>query len=725
MNESTGTLSTPAFVINDLKADYRAEKKACEKYSFFLRSAWQILEPTTPLVWNWHYDIICDELQKQIERIAARIPKEYDLIFNEPPRSGKSTKVSRFLLPYAWTRFPSMRFITASYDSGLALDHAVDSRTIIQSPWYQMHWGDVFQMTGDQNVKSNYRNSESGYRITTSVGASGTGSGGQISVLDDPLDRSKGATSQATREEAIRWYRQTWYGCLNNKKIDLRILVMQRIHEEDPTGFLLKYFPGDNKLYCFPGELTDDVSPPEYKSRYVNGLFFPTNFSQPILDDYKKVLGSDYAGQILQRPTAPEGNKFKRHWFKFWRPKGSNLPNISMKIGTENYTCESRDLPDDLRDYINSWDFGLKPKTENDPTCGDVFARNDTDVFWLDEDHGHYDPFDKEAHAIALKRKHPKTSISIIEDETGGSETLIRLQKKYPGFIGKTPTGSKWSRADNAAALARSGHLWLPHPAIFPAVWDIIDELCLFDRGAHDERVDTLSQAVNYYNVMQRIWSDYDGKIYNFKTLWEAIERDTNPIIAHWVDKNLNYSCLISLWNSRTKKLWVLAEYHATTTLADTICLTIKAMLKLIFKDNADGWDLNKYLHFGSPLMFNKATGNVAEGFNKQGIGLIQIRYDERGSILRMADLFFRKSVIMHARCFELKEKIMSWTMDDNEKNPEPEITGYGPCRALCLTGAAIWESGFMKTPVQKRKSYYHDRKTPIQGNINDWMKII
>jgi len=707
-----------------LKRDFAIEKKLCEKYSFFLKSAWEILEPTTPLIWNWHYDVLCEELELQIRRIAARKVKEYDIIINVPPRSGKSTIGSRFLLPWTWTLYPGIRFITASYSSKLSLDHAVDSRTVINSPWYQRHWGECYELTGDQNTKSNYRNSESGYRIATSVGGSGTGSGGQIAVLDDPLDRSLGASSIATREEANRWFKQTWYGCLNNKSIDIRIVIMQRVHEEDTTGYLRKYFPGDYKLFCFPGELTEDVSPPEYKAKYIDGLFFKGNFSRAILDGYKKTLGSDYAGQILQRPTAPEGNKFKRYWFKFWRPKGSNLPAVQMKIGTDNHVCESRDLPDDLGDYITSWDMGLKPRTENDPSCGDVFARNQADVFWLDEDWGHYDPFEKEEHVINQRKKYPQTSISIIEDETGGSETIIRLKKKYSRILGITPHGSKWSRADNAAALARAGNLWLPHPAIFPQVWDIIDELCTFDRAVHDERVDTLSQAINYYNIMQRVWSEYEGKMYNFKTLWEAIERDTQPIITHWVEKNLTYSALISLWNSRTKVLWIIAEYQSNNSMASMIVKSLTSILKLVFRDNKDAWDLNRYLHFGSPLMFTKATGDVAEGFQKEGLAINQVRYDERGSILRIANLFYNKNIIIHARCIDMHDKIISWSMDDNTKNPEPEREGYGICRSLCLTASAIWESGFVKAAPKDRKPYQPEKK-PRASGINDWMKVV
>lgn len=700
------------------------ERKKCKSFSFFIRSGWHVLEPLTPLEWNWHYDVICEELEKQVHRIIARQPKEYDLIINVPPRSGKSTIVSKFFLPFVWSFYPGMRFITASYDRSLSLGHAVDSRTIILNQWYQRLWGDVFEFTGDQNVKSDYRNSEGGHRITTAVGAAGTGSGGNISILDDPLDRTKGVQSQTVREEAIRWYRQTWYGCLNNKSIDLRIIIMQRIHEEDPTGYLMKYFPGDYKLFCIPGELTDDVTPPELRKYYKNNLFFQTNYSVEVLENWKKVLQSDYPGQILQRPTAPEGNKFKRYWFKFWRPRGSNYPNIKMRIGTEDYICESRDLPEEFETIVNSWDMGLKPKTENDPSAGGVVAFTKVDTYLLDEDWGHYDPFEKEEHVISLKNKYFGTAMSIIEDETGGSETIIRLQKRITGVVGKRPIGSKWSRADGLASVARSGHLWLPHPAIFPQVWDIIDELCVFDRGKHDERVDYLSQAVNYYCTMNRIWNEYSGKTYNFKTVWNHIEKFTQPMIVQWVDKDMSTSIIISLWNSRTKVLWIPASFSLDTSLPEVVIKAIQNVLKMVFKNDQEAWSLDRYLYFGSPIMFSKAIGDVVDGYKNKGVAVNKIAFDLLGSIYRVSSLFKRNNILIHSRNIELKDKVLSWTMDDNEKNPEPVISGFGLCRALALTAAVVWESNMM--PIEKKEPKpYARRKEAVKSTPTDWMKFV
>jgi phage terminase large subunit-like protein len=722
MNESTKTLQPPDYLENLKNGAWRAEKKACERYSFFYRCAWDVLEPVTPIIWNWHYDIICDELEHQARRIAARKNKEYDIIINVPPRSGKSTMTTKLYLPWVWTFYPAMRFMAASYDASLALQHAVDSRTIINSLWYKRHWEDVFELTGDQNVKSNYKNDHGGYRISLSVGSSGTGSGGQILMLDDPIDRSAGATYQSVRDEANRWYRQTWYGCLNNKYIDIRIVIMQRIHEDDTTGFLKKYFPGDYKIFCIPAELTDDVQPKELIKYYTGNLFFPSKYSLEILAQDKKALQSDYAGQMLQRPTAPEGNKFKRQWVKFWRPRGSNLPGVPLRINTETVTIESADIPDSFDIVLQSWDMALKPKTENDPCAGGVISKKGPDVFLLNEDHGHYDPFEKEEHFNALKHNYPMISTGLIEDATGGAETIIRLKKKGNSVIG-IPPGPREERIENTSALARAGNLWFPHPAIFPGVWDIIDELCVYPRGAHDDRVAYICQAVNYFNIVKKIWPEYDGKKYKFKTKWTAIEKGTYPIITQWIDRDFVSSVLISLWNSNTNILWVAAEIVTRNTIPELMIKTIIYVLKILFPDDEEAWKLERYLYYGNDLMFKKATQNMAASYAANGCAIQSVLYDERGSIIRLAGLFDRKSCIIHDRCVELKEKVMSWTMEKDVKTPEPEISGYGICRSLCLTAAAIWDGGLIKSP-KKQDNKYRVKKQNIHG-VNDWMKII
>ena len=111
-----------------------------------------------PFIDNWHIKFLCDRIQEEVERIAERIPKTKDLIVNISPRSLKSYIFSIMLCPWSWTKYPSLKFINSSYSHQLSTDHCLKGRRLIQSAWYQMHWGHQFELTGDQNAKSFYEN---------------------------------------------------------------------------------------------------------------------------------------------------------------------------------------------------------------------------------------------------------------------------------------------------------------------------------------------------------------------------------------------------------------------------------------------------------------------------------------------------------------------------------------------------------------------------------------
>lgn len=64
----------------------------------FVRQAWRIIEPTTPLLWNWHLDAICEHLEAVAEMDLLR------LIVNLPPRSGKSLVTSVLWPAWVWTK---------------------------------------------------------------------------------------------------------------------------------------------------------------------------------------------------------------------------------------------------------------------------------------------------------------------------------------------------------------------------------------------------------------------------------------------------------------------------------------------------------------------------------------------------------------------------------------------------------------------------------------------
>src|SRR5205823_4457668 len=109
---------------------------------------------------------------------------------------------------------------------------SVDRRTIIQSSWYQSRWGDRVRLADDQNLKGEFQNTARGVMIATSVGGSITGKGGDRIIVDD-LHNPQQAESDAQRETALAYFRQTLSTRLDNKKTGAIVVVMQRLHEQD------------------------------------------------------------------------------------------------------------------------------------------------------------------------------------------------------------------------------------------------------------------------------------------------------------------------------------------------------------------------------------------------------------------------------------------------------------------------------------------------------------
>ena len=155
-------------------------------YEFTL-GAFNALYPYEDFIPNWHIKVICDELQGEIERIARGEPKTSDLNINIPPRSLKSFIASVCLNAWAWTNYPWLKFITISYSATLSIKLSRLTRELIDSFWYQNHFGDMFERDKDTWSKSNFRTKAGGFRFATSCGGTVTGDGGISGLMSNPL----------------------------------------------------------------------------------------------------------------------------------------------------------------------------------------------------------------------------------------------------------------------------------------------------------------------------------------------------------------------------------------------------------------------------------------------------------------------------------------------------------------------------------------------------------
>jgi len=87
---------------------------------------------------------------------------------------------------------------------------------------------------------------------STSTGGSLTGEGGDVIIVDDPQNPLM-ANSETERQASINFFRSTLQTRLNDPKKGAIIIIMQRLHENDLTGYILTEKLGYTHL-CLPAE---------------------------------------------------------------------------------------------------------------------------------------------------------------------------------------------------------------------------------------------------------------------------------------------------------------------------------------------------------------------------------------------------------------------------------------------------------------------------------------
>jgi predicted phage terminase large subunit-like protein len=472
---------------------FALEKKLCEMsfYEFF-KSAWHVVEPAVPLSTNWHHKYICDILQAECERIIRQEPKTKDIIINVPFRSTKSLIVTVMFPVWAWIKSPKLRFITSSYSATLSIELSTKSRDIIFSDWFKKRWSDVFFIKKDQNLKERYENNHIGMRRATSVGGTVTGQGGDFLIVDDPLSPQM-ANSATERDNANEWYRTTFYSRLNQADIGVRIIIMQRVHEEDLSGFLLdKETRLNYKHICIPATNEDGNIKPKSLGKFYDkktGLFWEERFSKKVLDDYRSALGTyGYAGQLQQTPTPLDSGMIHRDWFKIDRYRKEEA-TINFIIDPA-YTANQKNDPSALLAYTyvdNKWQI---------VDCVNVRKEFPELVKFIPE-------------WVQKNGYTPKSRIYVEPKASGKSivQTLIRetgLNVKED----KPPTKDKVARVSDISASLESGRV-----SLLNGKWneEFLDQLSKFPAAKHDDMVDCLVMAVN-----KEIWGNGKGKIVYF-----------------------------------------------------------------------------------------------------------------------------------------------------------------------------------------------------------------
>ncbi|MDE1904974.1 MAG: phage terminase large subunit [Rhodospirillales bacterium] len=439
----------------------------------FIPLAWPIVEPTTPFMPNWHIDAISEHLEA-VSRGEIR-----NLLINMPPRCAKSTIVSVMWPVWTWATTPAFRWLFASYALSLAIRDSLKCRRIIESDWYQRHYGDMVQLAPDQNLKSRFENSARGYRYAVSVGSSVTGEGGDAIVVDD-AHNAKMAGSALIRESTLDWWDQAISSRLNDPRTGCKVIVMQRLHERDLSAHVLE--KGDYVHLCLPLEYeanTKCVTALGWEDpRRLDGeLLWPERIGPTEVAQLKIALGVyGYAGQYQQRPTPRAGGTFQQAWMgKRYR----TLPQMPQ--------------------VIQAVDSAFKEGVANDYSVIATWGTDGIGYYLINIWRDRVD-FPGLIQAIRDQAAAHAPSAILVEDKASGQSAIQMLHRTTAlPVIAVAADGSKESRADLISPLFEAGRVYLPESAEWLAAW--IDEHVHFPRGAHDDQCDTTSYALRYLSA--------------------------------------------------------------------------------------------------------------------------------------------------------------------------------------------------------------------------------
>lgn len=461
-------------------ADEDALRANLCRASFYdhVREFWSEVIEEKP-VWNWHIKWLCDDLQLMAERMFLGLPKEYDEIINISPGTTKSTIASVMFPGWLWARKPSTRFIGASFIDKLSLHLSLKSRDVVESEKYRTLFPYI-EPKKDQWTKSHWANTRGGSRYATTVGGGVMGMHGHAIGIDDPLDPLR-ANSEAELETAKRWVTETIPSRKVDKLTSFIYLIMQRVHEGDPSGVWLKKMAADAakkiRHVNLPAELKEGMttSPPELADFYVNGLMDPERLNRSVLAEALIDLGQyGYAGQYLQDPAPREGGIFKVHRIIIDTPpkRFKKVVRYWDKAGTLMGGCY---------------------------TVGVKMGLDAHDRLWvLDVQRVQLDAHQREQLIQQCARTDGKNVRIFIEQE-GGSGGLESAQNSVKGLLGfrvtlDKVTGSKEVRAYPFADQMAAGNVYMVE-----APWNVefINELRLWPRSLYKDQVDASSGACN------------------------------------------------------------------------------------------------------------------------------------------------------------------------------------------------------------------------------------
>lgn len=426
------------------------------------------------------------------------------LIINVPPGYTKTEMAVINFIARGLTINPASKFIHVSYSDQLASANSSSVRDVVQLDEYKDLWPTASNLRKDSSAKKYWFNGSGGGMYAVSSGGAITGfrAGRMVEsfsgafIIDDPL-KPDDAYSETKRKSVNDRFNGTFKSRLAHEKVPI-IVIMQRLHEDDPTGFLLKGGTGEKWHHlCLPFEIPDPLDEKPYPTEYTHGIPVPVDLEPGPLWEYKKGAASitlmrstdpyNTASQYDQNPVPLGGALFKAEWWKYFR-LGTVIPEYRFITG----------------------DTAQETKKHNDWSVFQCWGVKDGNLYLLDQIRGKWEAPDLRRTAKEFWVKHYGSGPSMttnrlrdmhIEKKSSGSGLIqdLKVSTDPPiPIVAIERNIDKVTRAMDMIPYLASGRVFLPEDA--PWLSEYKAEFAKFTpmmTHAHDDQIDPTLDAVD------------------------------------------------------------------------------------------------------------------------------------------------------------------------------------------------------------------------------------
>lgn len=449
---------------------------------------------------NWHHVLIADTVQRVIDGTLKNV------VINVPPGSSKTELVAINLIARGLALNPRARFLHISYSDDLALLNSETARDIVASDEYQALW--PLKVADDAKSKKRWNvlvdGKKAGGVYAVSLGGQITGfRAGHMAegwqgaiIIDDPL-KVEDAYSKPNRDKANRKLQSTVKSRKASPDTPI-IVIMQRLAEEDPTGFIkARKLPGEWEFIEIPALITDEYVAKlpahirervECDERDADGRYSYWPYKEPL----QELLASEKAdayvfnGQYMQRPSPLGGGIIQSG--KFLRYGA--LPQLQYRkifADTAQKTAERNDYS-----VFECWGLGY-----------------DNRLYLIDLVRGKWKAPELKRRAIDFWNKHaaigaddpgaPVLRQMKVEDKSSGTGLIQDIQAEGGIPIeGIERVKDKLTRVMDVVSHIDAGNVGIPLDA--PWVSDFLTECDSFtadDTHMHDDQIDPMVDAIN------------------------------------------------------------------------------------------------------------------------------------------------------------------------------------------------------------------------------------